>query len=168
MINRPTYLGISLRRRKNRRWLVAGYWTVVLSSLASLHWSPAFQMLLLGRFPVHGWVQALAPIFTGLLFGYLTTCLGGVSGRGMLPEWDGPFDERDIRLINAAHFEAYRVFRMVITPIAIALAVVFGTVWSPYQRLAAPLLLLLWLLVFSLPQSLILWFEPDMETPNES
>jgi hypothetical protein len=99
----------------------------------------------------------------GLLFGYLTTCLGGVSNRGPITAWDGPFDERDIRLRNAAHFEAYRIFRMIIVPIAIVLAIVFDTVWTNYQRLGAPLLILLWLLVFNLPQSLILWFEPDME-----
>jgi hypothetical protein len=166
MIKKATYLGIPIRRRKNRRWLVVSYWIVVLVFLASLHWNPAMQSLLLGRFPSHGWAGPVATILTSVLFGYLTTCLGGVFERGMLSEWDGPLDERDIRVRNAAHFEAYRIFRMIIFPFALILAVVFGTVWSHYQKLAAPLLLLLWCLVFSLPQSLILWFEPDMEEPQ--
>jgi hypothetical protein len=163
MINKATYLRIPLRRRKNRRWLVAGYWAVVLLCLASFYWSPVLQILLHGSFRGQGLAGVLAPILTGVLFGYLTTCLGGVSERGPITAWDGPFDERDIRLRNAAHFEAYRIFRMIIVPIAIVLAIVFGTVWANYQRLGAPLLILLWLLVFNLPQSLILWFEPNME-----
>jgi hypothetical protein len=163
MIGKTSYLGIPLRLRRNRRWLVTGYWLVVLSSLGFLYWGPVLQILLQGRFLGHGRAEVFAPLLTGLLFGYLTTCLGGVSGRGLLPEWDGPFDERDIRLRNAAHFEAYKIFRMIIFPIAMMLAIVFGTIWSHYQQLGAPLLMLLWFLVFSLPQSLILWFEPDME-----
>ena len=167
MINHATYLGISLQRRRNRRWLVASYWAAVSMSAASLHWNPAIRLLVRGRFLGHGWAEALASIFTGVLFGYLTVCLGGVSDRGILPEWDAPFDERGIRLRNAAHFEAYRIFRMIIAPVAIVTAILFCTVWSHYQSLAAPLFLLLWCLVFSLPQSLILWWEPDMEEPNE-
>lgn len=167
MIKKTVYLGIPLARRRNRRWLVVGYWVVVLAFLASLNSNPAMKTLLLGRFPSHGWVGPVATLLSSVFFGYLTACLGGVSERGMLSEWDGPLDERDIRLRNAAHFEAYRIFRMIIFPFALILAVLFGTVWSRYQKLAAPLLLLLWCLVFSLPQSLILWHEPDVAPDME-
>ncbi|MGA3082390.1 MAG: hypothetical protein ABSD44_13635 [Terracidiphilus sp.] len=169
MINKSTYLGIPLRRRKNRRLLVGGYWAVVLLFLEFIYCSPVLQILLLGRFPGNGWLGFLSIMLTGPLFGYLTTCLGGVSGNGLISDWDGPFDERDIRLRNAAHFEAYRIFRVIIViivPLTMVVVIVFGTFWSHYQRLSVPLLSLLWFLVFSLPQSLILWFEPDMEEPQ--
>jgi hypothetical protein len=163
MINKVTYLGIPLRRRKNRRLLVAGYWAVVLLFLGFIYYSPVLQILSRGSFLGNGWLGFPCIMLTGILFGHLTTCLGGVSGKGLISEWDGPIDERDIRLRNAAHFEAYQIFRIIIVPIAMLSVIAFATVWSHYQRLAVPLLPLLWFLVFNLPQSLILWFEPDME-----
>ena len=133
MINKRSFLGISMVRRRTRRWVVAGYWVVVLVFLglaffaASKHQNWLFDSLNLPYVLV-------VSLSVGLLGG---TSPGGpvrdFSGRQverptMLENVrtlidqrnrkrvneDGPLDERDIRLRNAAHYESYRAVRWMV------------------------------------------------------
>ena len=71
-------------------------------------------------------------------------------------------DERTIRLRNAAHYEAYKIVRILVFVVPL-LILCFSTIWRSVSWLGAPIGLILALLALNLPQSLILWFEPDLE-----
>jgi hypothetical protein len=72
-------------------------------------------------------------------------------------------DERDIRLRNAAHYEAYRVVSRIVLPLSMPVAIAFATIWSGHKWLLLPIFGGAFLLVWNLPQTLILWWEPDVE-----
>lgn len=188
MINQRTFLGIPLARRRTRRWLVVGYWTSATALLA-------FGGLLNLARP--GWfAQAWYAPFLGLVCGYLGSMLGGNRPGGPVRDFEGraadrpelldntirtlmkpanrewqrenrPLDERDIRLRNAAHYEAYRLLELIVLPIAGALFMAFATTLSRYKVLCVPIFVLTFLVVYNLPQSLILWTEQDMEERDE-
>jgi hypothetical protein len=183
VINKRTFLGISLARRRARRWLVVIYWAtvIVLISLATVY----------VYFHPNWLEKAWYAAFLGIAIGFLLTFLGGTrtgrpvkdfSGRAtdrpalldntirtlMDPanrDWkqeDGPLDEREIRLRNAAHYEAYRVVNCIVIT-ALALFFIYGTILPRYRMLEGPIFVLLILVIYNLPQTLILWTEPDME-----
>ena len=69
-------------------------------------------------------------------------------------------DERELRVRNAAHYRAYGLLRL------LGSALVFAAVADHINELAAAresLLLLFFLIIEWLPQSILLWTEPDME-----
>jgi hypothetical protein len=69
-------------------------------------------------------------------------------------------DEREVRVRNAAHYRAYAVLRWVGSLLVIA------AVADRVDEFAAAresLLLLFFLIIQWLPQSILLWTEPDME-----
>jgi hypothetical protein len=186
MINRRSYLGIPMARRRNRRLLVAAYWVSVLAILIS-----ASEMFYRSAFPKHWWTIFIA----GGLIGSLIAFLGGAGQIGPVADFDGDttppsrwiplemadalvrrlrgdrsenridaaMDERDIRLRNAAHYEAYRVLREIVLPALIAAFVIFHFFLTRYEYISIPIYCLLLLVIYNLPQSLILWWEPDIE-----
>jgi uncharacterized membrane protein YoaK (UPF0700 family) len=183
MICRPTYFGISLAGRRNRRWLVIFYWLIVLFVAAgAVSW---FRYLAnRTEYPHFGPIPA---IFAALCAVWLLTALGGMGRKGPIsnfeatsPSWtelwraargwhgrkmpgeETALDERDIRLCNAAHYEAYKVVRFIALSVPV-LIVLFGTILRKQIWLAPSVGLVLLLVVFNLPQTLILWWEPDME-----
>lgn len=191
MINKSVYLGIPLHRRRNRRWLVVGYWAAALVFFAST--SGLFQDARREGSQFWPW------LLFGFVFSLLAMFLGGSGVGGPIPGWDGtstelpywsplavacrairrmtgqsqpdpqstPFDERDLWLRNAAYYEAYKLLQQLVIPIAGGLLMAFVTVWSRYKFAAIPVFLLLILVTYNLPQSLILWFEPDMDSQME-
>lgn len=188
MISRSVYLGISMCRRRARRRLVVGYWTAVVLMLAlgavTAHQRP-------GLFDPW-WV----PLLIGGFLGTATVFLGGSARLGPLPDFDsdptpppawvplqvanrilsrgagnGDFsiaslDERDFRLRDRAHYSAYRFLRQWLIWALISAYVLFQYIYPHHEFLAIPVYALLILVVFNLPQSLILWTEPDMEEDN--
>ena len=189
MINRRSYLGIPMARRRNRRWLVAGYWASVVAILGFA--SAAIHQTGFSISPKNWWM----PFLIGLLIGTSLVFLGGSAQIGPVADFDGDttppsrwilvemvdtlirrltdnhsenrvdsaMDERDVRLRNAAHFEAYRLLRSALIPLGIAAVFVFQFVLKGYAFLSIPIYCLLILLIYNLPQTLILWWEPDIE-----
>lgn len=187
MITRQTYLGISIRSRRNRRRLVIGYWLTVLIVMAAAAYAVSLDPGMLQ----HWWILCAI----GGLYGAALTFLGGYGQIGPMPDLSGdrtpaprwvpieaadallsrrartlhpeaptvPLDERDIQLRDAAHFQAYRVTREWLLPLLIAAFVVFQYIYSHAQLIAIPVYALLILVIYNLPQTLILWTEPDME-----
>jgi hypothetical protein len=186
MISKRTYLAISLASRSNRRWLVLGYWLiVVLAAAGAASW---FHYL--ASQPVRPKIGFIPAICTGLCVGWLLTALGGMGGKGPVSSfeppspswrelwraargwqgrkgiWEEALDERDIRLCNAAHYEAYKVVRFIALFVPV-LIVLFGTILRKQMWLTPSVGLVLLLVVFNLPQTLILWWEPDMEEESK-
>ena len=70
-------------------------------------------------------------------------------------------DERELHERNLAHYKAYRLLRWLIC--GITMICIYGTAFTP-NFLLNNSLTLLWgitILVLSLPQSVILWTEPE-------
>ena len=190
MIRKGTYLGLPLAGRKNRRMLVLGYWMIVaFAAVVAATWF-RYEESLPVRPHLNDIGTILAGLCSGLCFGWLLTALGGLNSRGPVSSFEPPpsriselwrvargwhgrkrlgeesaLDERDIRLCNAAHYEAYKVVRGVALLLPV-LIVLFGTAFRKTLWLAPPIGLVLLLVVFNLPQTLILWNEPDMEEPR--
>jgi len=181
MINKRSFLGIPLARRSARRWLVVGFWVLILA------FAVYFPLLLRMRPTFFGLPANWAFQFALLLI----SLLGGHDRRGLVRDFhgrtpeEGPadysfmtpddiaarkeaesqnrLDERDVRLRNAAHYRAYAAVRW------IAFLVVFAAMTDPsldFARLRQSLVLLLFLIIQTLPQSILLWTEPDMEEPQ--
>jgi hypothetical protein len=78
---------------------------------------------------------------------------------------DRPMDERAKYLSYRANAHAYVVLQLLLS---------LGVLWLMWMEstglstLRVPLLWLLYIAAFSLPQSMILWTEPDMETEAEA
>jgi hypothetical protein len=183
MISKRTFLAIPLASRSNRRWLVFSYWVIVLlfAAVATCWFHYALNQTVRLR------VGVVQTIGIGLCVGWLFTALGGVGGKGPVSSFEPSsrswkerwrtargwharkefgqetaLDERDIRLCNAAHYEAYKVVRLIALLVPF-LFVLFGTVLRKQIWMAPSVGLILLLVIFNLPQTLILWWEPDME-----
>jgi hypothetical protein len=78
---------------------------------------------------------------------------------------EGELDERDVAIRNQAHFVAMNYLR---AAALVFLAVILLFAGDPAQLLDTALLgsYLLFLLVMTLPQAIILWTEPDPEDPG--
>jgi hypothetical protein len=73
-------------------------------------------------------------------------------------------DERDVNIRNSAHYRAYSALRWIVP------AGLFLLIAEPYRRhpfLVPAIYVLLLLVVSGLPQSILLWTEPDMEPADE-
>ena len=179
MINKRSYLGIPLAWRSTRRWLVIGTWVLMLLLVAY------FPVLLRIRPPFFG-VSGDWAFGIGLA---VVNLLSAKSGRGIVRDFhmrsseEGPadysfmtpediaarkaaerrnhLDEREVKARNAAHYKAFEVLRWT------GSLLVFAAVTDRSPSFAdkrESLLLLIFLIIQWLPQSIILWTEPDMES----
>jgi hypothetical protein len=171
-------LGIPLQRRRNRRWLVTAYWMICLCVTG-------FFMALLKMHP--NWVYFIRAIITFFIifvrFPYLKL---GISGwfwespdrigdgsKGIRTLFDSasseekrkypPLDERERNQWGKAYQISYEIIYLLVL---IALIThVYGYIpRSVYLR--EPLLWLFAVLILSLPQTILLCTEPDMEEPQ--
>jgi hypothetical protein len=175
--------GLSMARRRSRQWLVIGYWCMVGGFLAafSIHevrhrWNGfavlvAFQVIvsmpaLLGGVRASGAVKPYrgvkwAPLCdrddVQTVFGQPKPELAG----NLIPEPD--LDERERHERDRIHFVAYTLVRW----LALAMFAVYGLLGLIHadwlSRLGPLFFFLITFLLWSLPQTLILWTEPDME-----
>jgi hypothetical protein len=173
--------GYSVGRRNRRRGIVIAYWIatgVVLAgfvrhSLAhqGVFVSPGLFNILIFLPAVLGGVRAGGAVkpFRGIRWtpvdsgdGTQTLFRKAQMGRGVNPA-DGEMDERETRERDRVHFTAYTLGRWM----GMGLFVLCGLVdiWRPELLvwMAPAFLFLLVLTLWSLPQSLILWNEPDVE-----
>ena len=177
MIEQTTFLGMPLHTARQRRLLVVLYYTFLLGLLA---FGMRFHKSLPGALVAQTFV--LGGLFGGIRAGGLvkpyrepklplsgddldgtpiTLNLSGRSPRtwGRFP-WS-PLDEREREQVNHAHFVAYRILSSGMC--VAAAAGVLGMIWAPaWMAHAAPLLLWVCIVVaLSLPQSVLLWTEPN-------
>ncbi len=175
MVDQTSFLGMPLRTQRQRRLLVVLYYAVLVGFAAIGLWMDK-----------KGWGSLVAQTFTfgGLLGGIR---MGGpvkaydqpdfpldrdtsihtlnIEGRKpfdtSLPEAWVPLDERERTQRDMAHYTAYRILRWSFGLFVLVYFVV--TLWDA-AWLADRTLFLLWLFllyVLSLPQSVVLWTEPQ-------
>jgi hypothetical protein len=180
MISTKKLFGLSIAARSTRRTLVVAYWCfVAVFSCAFLprgnfNWfGVLLAVQLLIQIPIWlGGVRAggMVKPFRGIHWVPLqerehvqsVSLLSGSPARGE----DASLDERETSLRDRVHFVAYTVsrwFALLLFGLYCLLAV-FHPAWLGQ---AGPFFLfLLTVTLWSLPQSLILWTEPDMEEPQ--
>jgi hypothetical protein len=175
----------STARRRTRRIVVAGYWIVAFVIFVVCQWAELFrshhpsgiQLLfplevivflpaILGGVRAGGMVKPFRGVHfapmnerndTQTLFGPPRPLMGTMSAS------DAILDERERRQRDNVHFAAYSSARW-LALILLAFQCAIGlasTAWM--QRFGAAAFFLLALVLWSLPQTLILWNEPDME-----
>jgi hypothetical protein len=181
-----TLFGHSLARRRTRRWLVVAFWGGLVPVLGM-----GFHELFFiarGSFGLNTLNFALLAIF------WITILLGGVRAGGWVkpfrsqtkvrnilqPLFAKPkptqseliaqelaMDERESFQRDHIHFVAYSIART-ITLFLFAFYCILGFWKQELLRQTGPLLFfLLTLTLWSLPQTLILWTEPDLEPEAE-
>jgi hypothetical protein len=193
MINKRRVLGLSIGRRRTRRWVVAGYWGVV-----------AAMTVVGSRLNYRGFVWTNNVLFAfavPFLFAGLARFMGGTTPGGLVKDFQGRpttgswwgwvgmdlvsnLDERDKRLRNAAHYEAYRLWRimmifgLMLVFVLISMRKPIGPLQAMQQPVLAsflrhlsvlvdaaaiPMVYFAFLLFWTLPQNLILWWGPDVD-----
>jgi hypothetical protein len=185
MIGRQRWMGIPLARRRNRRGCVALYWLMVASVCTLLAWigSKNGNPLV---FDNPTWFYAAAVALTGILGGLGRNGLIRLFPRARQVPDDYSFmtsediaakkkqlktdqwDERETTALQRYQSRAYSIVRLGSYPALCALIVLDLPATAKYTFPREPLLWLLLVVLWSLPQTLILWTESDMESPNAS
>jgi len=178
----------STARRRTRRLIVVAYWIVALCVFGIVQWKEVlrpghldglgllfplqaiiFLPAILGGVRAGGMVKPFRGVHwapsqqhdeTQTLFGPRRPVVNSMTAA------DLELDERDLRERDRMHFYAYTIARWLIL---LFLALQVGAVFlSPDWLLRAgdAAFFLLALVIWSLPQSMILWTEPDMEQPQ--
>ena len=163
----PTIFGISMVSRERRRWLVvlcyAAFSLLILLGFAPSSDSARFILVL---FAVLAGTCIQFVIFNKLAKDSVLPGQEAILGQSLntLFHKSGP-DERQVAVRNAAYYRAYRVVAVYLVIMPVGSWRVTGN-----AGLNENLLELVWLsfivLVFTLPQAIILWTEPDI--PEEA
>jgi len=170
MIDQSELRRVLCMKRLARRWLVIAYWAIILLFIGTL--SAVSQRQGFDRVdgPIFWfwWILILFPLFLRSIVIFSTRgsdlqtlMMPPESGRGVEPR---PLDERELSLHLRIHTKAYYILRISV-PMGVYLLTLMEirrNAWLVFARL--PLLWLMSVLVMSLPQSMILWAEPDLET----
>lgn len=191
MISTNKMLGSSFARRSTRRWIVVAYWCVMALSSAAFTRDFArhgfdFNCVVLVINVIIctgllGGVRGGGPVrpFRGVRWIPWATewkdygILAAVMPQSLTQMTDSepsdvytPLDERETHERDRVHFIAYTLVRW----LALLLFAVYGLfafIWPAVLSEISPLFFfVLTVTLWSLPQSLILWTEPDMEEPQ--
>ncbi len=165
MSRTPTIFGISMSARKRRRLLVLfcyAIWGLLMLSALFSRSEPARFLLPLANtyaflFIVFGVFYRLAGDIVFPMEDQAPISLG--LSRKSFPNGK-KLDERQVAIRNAAYYKAYRLIVAFVLLMPIILPV------ASNRMLLATIISLMMALLFSLPQAIILWTEPDM--PNET
>ncbi len=171
MIYKQSFLGIPIAPRSNRRWLVVAYWaiafsvtTLAMQILYSHPQSPTGPRVIIVYLFIFG-ASGLSRIVWDTSFtvknvsaGIRTLFDSALVGKRTA---NPPRDERERNDWNKAHITAYAW---------LSLAAIFALpvqLWHyllpDSKQVREPLIWLLLLVILNLPQSILLWNEPDME-----
>ena len=175
MISAVRVFGASLERRSVRRWIVALYWCGIAAISLAFLWH---------TFRHHGFFLESNLV---IILYFLPALLGGVRAGGAVKPFRGSawasliggdvqrlfaksertaseeLDERERRLRDGVHFVAYTLARWFALLLFVAYGAI-GLLHPEWLSLVGPTFFFLLILVlWSLPQSLILWNEPDMK-----
>ncbi|HXH48119.1 MAG TPA: hypothetical protein VNM47_01990 [Terriglobia bacterium] len=170
MLNQPTMGDISIASQKKRRLLVTATYTIVVAFAAAILIRPSWvhESGSLGRFFL---LLVIAP-FVGvvpILFSYLAKLplplsgFGGMTRVGQTPEPRDrdDLDECQLAIRNEAHYQAFR-FVIVYSCVLFVASMFLGYLNdATAHRLLVALTMLLFFMVWSLPQAIILWTKPD-------
>jgi len=147
------------------------YWLLVLSLVALLAAFLRRGNFLEALSPI--WFYAVAVMLPQLLRGIRTSLARPIVVTSVLepakPDRRSDnllMDERERTLDAKMHSRAYYYLYLFVLPLVFFMTVIENRSYVELAFLRIPLLWLLWLLVSSLPQSLILWNEPDLEEPQ--
>jgi hypothetical protein len=147
--------------------LVVAYWTLVLSFIAALAVaSRSFGAEAAGRaFLWFWWALLVPPVLLRSVARWSTRSSILLSLNGIAEPNQGPhpMDERELSLHYRMHTKAFYLLQIFV-PAGVLLLTppeIHRSAWLASARI--PLLWLLSMVVLSLPQSMILWTEPDME-----
>jgi len=169
MIDLSGLRSILCMKRPARRWLVVAYWAIILLFIGTLSAVSQRQGSdrVDGAFFWFWWTLIMFPLFLRSIVTFSTRgsdlhtlVKPAESGRGVEPR---PLDERELGLHYRMHTKAYYILQIFI-PVGVLLLTppeIHRSAWLVFARI--PLLWLLSMVVTSLPQTLILWTEPDME-----
>jgi hypothetical protein len=163
----PTIFGISMVSRERRRWLVvlcyAAWSLLILFGFAASSGSARFILVL---FAVLVGTSIQFVIFCKLAKDAVLPGQEAIFGPSLntLFHKSGP-DERQVAVRNAAYYRAYRVVAVYlwIMPVTFGWATVEAAWYKVLLELVAVSFIVL---VFTLPQAIILWTEPDI--PEEA
>lgn len=175
MIPTSRYMGGRLvAKRRNRRWYVAFYWGFIVPAdafvvghiFARAHqewifYVAAVVMVLnlwtMSRFGL----KPMGPLAVRPDPETLRELRGAAETREIMADWT--FDEREARERDRAVFRAYR-WMLSFSFLWFAALTIAEGVWPECARWLGPVFLTLLIAVIAgLPQSLILWTEPDVE-----
>jgi len=178
--------GLSVARRSTRRFLVVVYWLGIAAFVAAFafdqmrHTLDVFGIIIalqiLTNLPsLLGGVRAGGVIkpYRGVRWAPLldrddvqTVFSGARPVIGSAAAADLALDERETRLRDRVHFVAYTLMRWITLFLFAGYAgfAIYRPEWTRQAGLF--LFILLALVLWSLPQTLILWTEPDMEEPQ--
>lgn len=178
--------GFSVARRSTRRFLVVLYWLGIAAFAVAFlldqmrHTLDVFGIIIAMQIFINlpsllGGVRAGGVIkpYRGVRFAPLLdrdevqTVFGGPkSVIGSATAADLALDERETRLRDRVHFVAYTLMRWLTLAIfaGFALLAMLRPDWTRQAALFG--FILLGLVLWSLPQTLILWNEPDVEEPR--
>ncbi len=169
MIQQTTFLGISLRTTAHRRALVLAYYALLLAILGIFLWKQRFiaggifiQTLTLGGF--FGGIRAGGVIkpYSDSIPDPTSSGVQQLNLNGVFPQQRVRLlDERELHARDRAHYIAYRILRW--TVCLAGAAIVCGMSFAPgfLMKNSPNLLWALVVFVLSLPQSVILWTEPE-------
>jgi hypothetical protein len=178
--------GFSVARRGTRRFLVVLYWVAIAAfAIAFLldqmrHTLDVFGIIIAMQLLINlpsllGGVRAGGAVkpYRGVRFAPLldrddlqTVFSGARPVIGSATASDLALDERETRLRDRVHFIAYTLMRWFTLAVfaGFALLAMLRPDWIRQAGLFS--FILLALVLWSLPQTLILWNEPDMEEPR--
>jgi FtsH-binding integral membrane protein len=164
----PTIFGISMVSRERRRWLVVlCYAALSLLILLGFAASSDAARFILMIFAVFAGICIQFVIFYKLAKDTVLPMQGANLGLSLNTLWhkSGP-DERQVAVRNAAYYRAYRVvavYLLLIMPVASWMVTGEAALNDVLLEFFA---LSLFVLVYTLPQAIILWTEPDI--PEEA
>lgn len=181
------FFGTRITRRSSRRWIVAAFWCYALAMAVA----PTVRQIHHELTPLGAYLTFFLLLLVTLCLGGV--CVGGMvrpfrnahfvraqqrpkiqplfvqaaKARGIPDLRDFSLDEREVLDRDQCHFLAYTVVRWS-APVLMGLYCGLGT-WRPeaMATLGPLFLYLLTLVLWSLPQSILLWTEPDMEADSQ-
>jgi len=167
LVNRRIF-GVNLNPRRNRRWLVVLLYTFIgipfiLGSLKHVEGPPELWLYF---FP--GWIIS-ALIFGNFMF-------WGKRRGGLLKPFaqdpDRPNDERELAARDSAHYRAYKalfffISLMLILSFQLSLGYLKGISPTELLYFARMSLYGLFAIAMTLPQAILLWSEPDIDSEPE-
>lgn len=179
MIPTSKYMGGRfVARRRTRRWFVAFYWGFLVPATGFMvgrtFGRPDGEWLF---YPVS--VVMVLNLWTFSRFGLkpfgplprrpdaqaLRLLRGPAETREILADWD--FDEREARQRDGVHFTAHK-FLVLFSFGWFAVLALCEFLWPAWSRWLGPVFLcLLIAVIVGVPQTLVLWNEPDVEVARE-
>ncbi|MGD0789901.1 MAG: hypothetical protein ABR898_18150 [Terracidiphilus sp.] len=172
MIARRDLLKLLHWKRRTRRRVVMAYWAAVMAFVGAIAFILRRHGSLTGDMRLFWFFWAVTTAVPLMLFLIRRSLSRSSKPQTLLQpvkpdreSEDRPMDERAKYLSYRANAHAYVVLQLLLS---------LGVLWLMWMEstglstLRVPLLWLLYIAAFSLPQSMILWTEPDMETEAEA